>query len=294
MRYKKRIIAILLIIFSLTLFAGAAEQLNVLIIGAHPDDAEQAGGLAALYVNNGHKVKLVSMTNGDAGHYDMSKDSLAQRRRKEAHKAGEVIGAEYVVLDNHDGHLMPTYQNRKEVIKLIREFKSDIVITHRPYDYHPDHRYTGELVRDAAYMVTVPKIVPGVPHLKTNPLFLYMSDEFTHPESFEPDVTISIDKVIEEKIEMYHAHKSQMYEWLPYNKGILSQVPETEEKRRKWLANWRKKYPSQIADKFRYQLEKYYGKKAAEINYAEAYQDSEYGTSLTEDNLQHYFPFLPE
>ena len=168
------------------------EKLHIIIIGAHPDDPEKAGGTAHKWARMGHDVLLVSLTNGDAGHQTLSSEELAKVRREEARKAGEAIGVRYITLDNHDGQLMPTYENRLQVIKLIREQKADIVIFPRPYDYHPDHRYTGVLVLDAAYMVTVPKILPEVPHLEKNPMFLFMSDNFTHPEAFTADICIDI------------------------------------------------------------------------------------------------------
>src|SRR4030042_2440987 len=215
------------------------EKLHIIVIGAHPDDPDKVGGTAYKWAQLGHDVLMASLTNGDAGHQSLPPEELAKVRREEARKAGEVIGVRYITLDNHDGQLMPTYENRLQVIKVIREQKADMVIFPRPYDYHPDHRYTGVLVLDAAYMVTVPKILPGVPHLDKNPVFLYMSDGFTHPEPFKADVCIDVDDVIEKKIDMYHKNTSQMYEWLPFNMGILDQVPATEAERRAWLGKSR-------------------------------------------------------
>ncbi|MFN8254509.1 MAG: PIG-L family deacetylase [Bacteroidales bacterium] len=267
------------------------EKLNIIIIGAHPDDAEEAGGVAYKWIQKGHHVTLVSVTNGDAGHQSYKADELAKKRKEEARRAGEVIGAKYIVLDNHDGQLMPTYENRLQIIKVIRESKADIVIFPRPYDYHPDHRYTGVLVCDAAYMVTVPTILPEVPFLKKNPVFLYTSDGFNHPEPFKADVCIDIDDVIEKKMDMYHQHTSQVYEWLPFNQGILDQVPATEEARRKWLGDNYKKWSD--ATRYRAKLIELYGPvKGKQIKYCEAFQDSEYGTRLTKENIKYYFPFF--
>src|SRR4030066_670642 len=173
------------------------DKLHIIIIGAHPDDPEKVGGTAYKWAQLGHDVLMVSLTNGDAGHQSLSSEELAKVRREEARKAGEVIGVRYITLDNHDGQLMPTYENRLEVIKLIREQKADIVIFPRPYDYHPDHRYTGILVNDAAYIVTVPTIAPEIPFLEKNPVFLYMADGFTHPESFKLHVVIYIGYLLQ-------------------------------------------------------------------------------------------------
>jgi N-acetylglucosamine malate deacetylase 1 len=267
------------------------QKLHVIIIGAHPDDADGAGGVAYKWAKLGWDVLMVSLTNGDAGHQSIKAPELARIRREEAKKAGEVIGVRYITLDNHDGQLMPTYENRLQVIKLIREQKADIVIFPRPYDYHPDHRYTGVLVLDAAYMVTVPTIVPEVPFLKKNPMFLFMSDDFIHPEAFKADVAIDIDDVIEKKMDMYHQHKSQMYEWLPFNQGILDKVPASDTDRRKWLGETRK--PESDASPYRDKLVELYGKeKGSKIKYCEAFEDSGYGARLTKENMTYYFPFL--
>ena len=268
-----------------------SQKLHIIIIGAHPDDADGAGGVAYKWAQMGNDVLLVSLTNGDAGHQSIKASELARIRREEARKAGEVIGVRYITLDNHDGQLMPTYENRLQVIKLIREQKADIVIFPRPYDYHPDHRYTGVLVLDAAYMVTVPTILPEVPFLKKNPMFLFMSDEFIHPEAFKADVAIDIDDIIEKKMDMYHQHKSQMYEWLPFNQGILDQVPASDADRRKWLGEQRKSGSDATA--YRDKLIEIYGpEKGAKIKYCEAFEDSGYGAKLTKENLFYYFPFL--
>lgn len=285
--------ALLLPVFSTDVQAQAepGKKLNVIIIGAHPDDPDKVAGCAYKWARSGHEVLMVSLTNGDAGHQSIKAVDLARIRREEARKAGEVIGIRYITLDNHDGQLMPTYENRLQVIKVIREHNADLVIFPRPYDYHPDHRYTGVLVLDAAYMVTVPTILPDVPHLKRNPMFLFMSDGFIHPEPFTADVCIDIDDVIEKKIDMYHQHTSQMYEWLPYNRGNLDQVPASEKERRAWLGETRK--GGSDAKPYRDKLIELYGKeKGSKIKYCEAFQDSGYGVRLTAENMKVYFPFL--
>ncbi|HEX2395190.1 MAG TPA: PIG-L family deacetylase [Bacteroidales bacterium] len=288
-------LVIALVLSFTTILAQTPEKkkLHIIVIGAHPDDPDEVAGTAYKWAQLGHDVLMVSLTNGDAGHQSMKADELARTRREEARRAGEVIGVKYITLDNHDGQLMPTYENRLQVIKLIREQKADLVIYPRPYDYHPDHRYTGILVNDAAYMVTVPTILPEVPFLEKNPVFLYTWDVFTHPEPFKTDVVVAIDDVLEKKIDMYHQHTSQMYEWLPFNRGVLDQVPKTESERRKWLADqW---YSNVNAELFRGKLIELYGNETgSKVKYCEAFQDSEYGTRLTKENIYYYFPFLPK
>lgn len=275
------------------LSAQNSKQMHILIIGAHPDDAEKSCGTAAKWINSGHKVKLISVTNGDAGHQTLGGGELARIRAKEAKNSGAVIGAEYQILDNHDGELMPTLENRRKVVSLIREFQADIVITHRTNDYHPDHRNTGQLVLDAAYMVTVPNVCPEVPILKKNPVFLFTSDNFTKPIPFKPDVVVGIDETIEKKIDMYCCHKSQFFEWLPWNSGNLDQVPEGTAERREWLAKKYRRNAAEIADKYRDKLIQLYGKEVgSKVRYAEAFEDSEYGASLNSENIPVLFPFF--
>jgi LmbE family N-acetylglucosaminyl deacetylase len=290
-------VTLLLFVFLFSFLPGIQAQdkpvqkLHIIVIGAHPDDADEVGGTAYKWAQLGYDVLLVSVTNGDAGHQSIKAEELAKIRREEARKAGEVIGVRYITLDNHDGQLMPTYENRLQIIRLIREQKADIVIFPRPYDYHPDHRYTGVLVLDAAYMVTVPTILPEVPFLPRNPVFLYNSDDFIHPEPFKADVCIDIDDVIEKKMDMYHQHKSQMYEWLPFNRGRLDEVPVSDADRRIWLGKTRK--GGSNAEPYRAKLIELYGnERGSKIKYCEAFQDSGYGTRLTKENMTYYFPFL--
>src|ERR1700683_5406673 len=152
------------------------QPLRILVLGAHPDDADiKTGGTSTKWRRLGHEVKLVSVTDGGAGHQTLRRPALAERRRAEARAAGAVIGATYDILDQRDGELMPTLEARYQLIRLIRTFKPDLILTHRPNDYHPDHRYTSQLVQDAAYMVTVPAVVSDVPHLSDDPVILYFS-----------------------------------------------------------------------------------------------------------------------
>lgn len=287
-----------LILIGILLFGGVlnaqkAQELHILIIGAHPDDAEDACGTAALYIAAGHKVKLVSVTNGDAGHQTLGGGELMRRRAEEARRSGEILGVEYQLLDNHDGELMPTLENRRKIIRLIREFNADIVISPRLNDYHPDHRNTAQLVLDAAYMVTVPNICPETPILKKNPVFLFTADNFSKPTPFTPDVVVAIDETIEKKIDMYDCHVSQVYEWLPWNAGIIDQVPKGKAERREWMGNSRREEAESIANKYREKLISLYGiEKGSKIRYAEAFEDSEYGTRLNKENIQLLFPFF--
>src|SRR3954466_4718131 len=188
-------------------------KLRIICFGAHPDDCElQAAATGAMWAAKGHHVLFVSVTNGDIGHWREAGGPLALRRKLEVEKAHKILGIQGVILDIHDGELLPTLENRRIITRLIREWKADIVISHRPNDYHPDHRYTGVLVQDAAYMVAVPKLLPEVPALKKNPVFLYYSDRFQKPNPFEANVVVAIDEVAAKKLAALERIVSQFYE----------------------------------------------------------------------------------
>lgn len=272
-----------------------SEQLRILAIGAHPDDCDlKAGGVAIMYAQMGHKVRFVSVTNGDAGHQEMGGSALAKRRREEARRAGEVAGIEYVVLDNHDGELEVNLYNRRQIIRLIREFRPDLIMTHRPNDYHPDHRYTSQLVQDAAFMVTVPNIVSEAEHLEVNPVIVYFNDRFQKPYPFTPDVVIDIGPVMEQKVRMLHEHTSQFYEWLPYNGRYLDEVPEGEGERIAWLTTkMQQRFALPDDPCYRRALEEWYGAEhAARVRYVEGFEACEYGSPLTREDIPRLFPML--
>lgn len=272
----------------------SAASLRVLIIGAHPDDADiMAGGTAALWRQYGHDVKLVSVTNGDAGHHLKRGPELAQLRQAEAAAAGRVIGSEYQVLDFHDGQLAPTYEARCVLIRLIRDFRPDLVLTHRPNDYHPDHRYTSQLVCDAAYMVTVPAVAPESPILRDNPAIAYVADTFQRPYPFAPQVVVDIEPTIERVVDMLHCHKSQFYEWLAFNHRYEDQLPTDDAERREWLGQWYRQRIEWIALQHRNLALAAYGPEhGARCRYLEAFEPCEYGAEWSHELIQRLFPFV--
>jgi LmbE family N-acetylglucosaminyl deacetylase len=265
--------------------------LRIIMIGAHPDDCDQkGGGTAILWASMGHAVKFVSVTNGDAGHQSMGGGALAKRRLEEAKEAGKRFGVVYDILPNHDGELLPTLEVRLQIIRKIREWNADVVIAPRPNDYHPDHRYTGVLVQDAAYMVAVPNVAADTPPLKKNPVFLYFQDFFQRPNSFRPDVAIDITAVFDKKVFAMDAHVSQFYEWLPWIGGYADQVPPDKDDRLKWLTVNR---TVKITPEVLKSLENWYGKdKSPLIQYAEAFEICEYGSRPNEADLKRLFPML--
>lgn len=276
---------------------GPEEKLHIIAFGAHPDDCDdKVGGTAAKFAQLGHHVKFVALTSGDNGHPVMAGGALTQRRRAEAQEAARRIGIDsYEVLDNHGGELMPTLEMRRVVVNKIREWKADIVMGPRPYDYHPDHRYTGVLMQDAAYMVTIPFFNSAVPALRKNPVFLYFQDHFQRPNPFRPDVAISVDDVIEKKLAGLDAHVSQMYEWDPFmserDTGMPPDVPKSPQARREWLR--KRSLDKPISESVREALKKRYGGQANSIRYAEAFEICEYGRQPSQEDLRRLFLFLP-
>ena len=264
---------------------------RIIVIGAHPDDCDSdAGGTATLLAAMGHAVKFVAVTNGDAGHHLIQGKQLGERRYKETQEVARRLGVTYDVLDNHDGMLLPNLEVRLQIIRKIREWNADVVIAPRPNDYHPDHRYTGVLVQDAAYMVAVPNIAYDVPALRKNPVFLYTADHFQRPNPFRPDIAIDISSVFEKKISALDAHESQFYEWMPWIGHYEKDVPAGKEARFKWLIS---RYSSPMKTDVRAALEKWYGKEKAEkASFAEAFEICEYGTQPSESQIRQLFPML--
>ena len=280
-----------LLLAGVSALAAQDGKIRVIAFGAHPDDCDiRAAGTAALFAKLGNAVKFVSVTNGDAGHQSMSGVALAKRRLAEAKESARRLGIEYEVLNNHDGELLPTLEVRKEIIRQIRRWNADIVLAPRPNDYHPDHRYTGVLVQDAAYMVVVPAVTPEVPALHKNPVFLYYEDNFQRPNPFRPDIAVAIDEVVDKKTDALDSHVSQFYEWLPWVDGKLSDVPKDPAERKAWLKRSRNRPPGAAV---REALVKWYGpEKGNAAKFYEAFEICEYGARPDEARIRELFPML--
>jgi LmbE family N-acetylglucosaminyl deacetylase len=271
---------------------SSAAAVRLLFLVAHPDDAEYlGGGLAAMHARRGNIVKFVSLTNGDAGHHLRAGPQLAERRRKEAEEAAAVIGATAEVWPHHDGCLQPTLELRWQVIREIREFKPDLVLTHRTNDYHPDHRAVGIAVQDACYMVTVPPIEPGTPALARDPVVAFLPDRFTKPAPLAGDVVVDVGRYLDDIVEMLCCHRSQFFEWLPFNQGISQQVPEDERAQRDWLRTWYLEKLRPQAERYQRELITRYGEeRGRQIEFAEVFEISEYAAPLDARLRERLFP----
>jgi LmbE family N-acetylglucosaminyl deacetylase len=270
------------------------KKLNVMVVGAHPDDCDiKCGGTALKFLASGHKVMFLSMTNGCMGHHLDYGTAMAARRYGETQAVARLSGVEYKVMDIPDGSLTADLRYREMLLREIRNYKPDIIITHRPNDYHPDHRNTGVLVMDSSYMVIVPGAAPGSPPLRKQPFIFYMSDDFTFPGPFIPQVAVAIDDVMKKKIAMLHCHVSQVYEWLPWADGNPAEVPpaDDEKGRLAWLASWQRKTDEPEAERCRELLKKFYGEKSgAGIKCCESFQLCEYGRQADLKTLRMLFP----
>jgi LmbE family N-acetylglucosaminyl deacetylase len=287
----------LLIALAIAAPAAAQTPLRIIAFGAHPDDNElRVGGTAAKWAALGHQVKFVSVTNGDIGHWREAGGPLARRRGAEALETAKILGITTQVLDIHDGELEPTLENRRTITRLIREWKADIVMGHRPNDYHPDHRAVGQLVQDASYMVTVPFFCPDTPHLDRNPLFISYQDNFTRPNPMQADIVVAIDDVIEKKLAATEAMPSQFYEGGA--NGGPELVPSDEAgkaKRKNEVREGFKRRFAGAAQRFRAKLIEYYGEeKGKAVQYAEAFEISEYGRRPNAEEIRRLFPFYSQ
>lgn len=269
------------------------DSMNILIIGAHPDDSEVCtGGFATLCRKKGYGLRFMSMTNGCTGHFKIGGVELVRMRQKEAQNAASVIGAESFIMDSPNNGLEVSLPYRYRLIEIIREFKADIIISHRPNDYHPDHRNTSQLVQDTSTAINNPNVCPLTQPLAKNPTYLYVSDRFQKPYPFTPDIIFDIDSAIDTKIDMLHCHTSQFYQWLPWEQGWLDEIPDKEDEKKRWLKEWRGQQDIDIADRFRDKLVEKYGKeKGKKVKYAEAFECSEYGTVLSKKELNQIFDF---
>lgn len=273
------------------------DSLRLLVVGPHPDDCSiKAGGIAATYVDHGHEVTFLSVTDGSAGHHELDREETAARRRREVDAVADTLGVNYEVFDIRDGELRPTLENRHRLLRFVRGVDPDLVLGPRPNDYHPDHRYCAQLVRDAAYMLIVPNVCPDTPPLDSMPVIGYVADHFRKPQPFDPDVVLDVTPVVERKLDALHCHESQMYEWLPYTTGNLDDVPEGDDERREWLASDGVEHLTtatemNIASRYPDALRRRYGEEGAGVEHAEAVEVSEYGAQPSEDELDQLFFF---
>ena len=270
----------------------APRELHIIAFGAHPDDAElKFAGTAALFAAQGAKVKLVAMTNGDVGHFSQAGGPLAQRRKAEVEACHAKLGVATDVFDIHDGELMPDLETRKKVANVIRDWQADIVLSHRPWDYHPDHRAVGQLAEDTAVVVAAPFFAPYTPPTKGNPIYLFYSDGFKKPYPFDPIIAVGIDDVAQKKWDCISALPSQFGDADSWQARYGRNVPADEAGRKAYLLDIVKQRNANEANQYRDLLIKLYGEqKGRAIKYAETFELNQYGAGATADDLKKIFP----
>ena len=267
--------------------------LKIMVICAHPDDADLlTGGLAVKLTSLGHKIKFVSVTNGNIGHYKINPIELAAIRQKEAMASAQVLGAEYESLNINDGQVYVNREQTEKVVNVIRKYDPDLVITHRPTDYHRDHRYTGQLVMDASYMLIVPHYCPETPVSASRkmPVICYAYDDFQKPYSFVPNVLLNVSDVYKQKSAALINHESQMMDWLPWTLNQEDMIPEDYDiqNRLEVLEMMIIAVFSRILTDFRKLWKKGYPDR--KVTKAEAFEICEYGRQPSVKELKDLFP----
>jgi LmbE family N-acetylglucosaminyl deacetylase len=251
----------------------------------------QAAGVAAMWAAQGHKVKFVSATNGDIGHFSQAGGPLAQRRYKEVQECARILGITTDVLDIHDGELVPDLETRRTFARKIREWQADIVIGHRPYDYHPDHRNVGVLLNDTAIVVQAPFFVPDTPATPRNPIYLNSADGFDVPKSFTPQVVVDIDAVAEKKFQCIAAMPSQFGDADSWQGRTLPNMPKDDAGRKAYILKTVQGWLASAADAYRPQLIARYGQeRGSKVRYAEAFQLNQYGRQVRLEELDAMLP----
>jgi N-acetylglucosamine malate deacetylase 1 len=248
-----------------------ARPTRLLVIGAHPDDAEfQAGGLMVLAARAGAQVGILCVTDGSAGHATLSREALAARRADEAQAAAQLVGAELILLGEPDGELMPTLEVRLRLIAAIRRFRPDVIVTHRSSDFHPDHRATAVLAQDACFLARVPNVVPDVPVLGHEPVLLNAHDFARRPVPFDPDWVLPIDDVVDDVVELLACHASQVFDWLPQTFGLTVEGDPVQ-----WLRDFYGTRPAAIARRHA----------SSGTRFAEAFEISGHGRRLPAERV---------
>lgn len=189
--------------------------MNILAIGAHPDDVELCcGGTLAKYAKQGHKVFTATATNGNIGSATLSMEEIAKVRKEEARRAAAHIGAEYICLDYDDEMFYEDKSVRTNFINLVRYCKADIILTHNEVDYNPDHELTSKIVTDIAVMIPIAKIETKYKPYDNIPQIVYF--EPSKGLDFVPTEYVDITDTIDIKMAMCAEHKSQV-EWMSAN-----------------------------------------------------------------------------
>ena len=186
--------------------------MRVMAVGAHPDDIEFiCAGTLARCVQRGDEVFNVVCTNGDMGHMVIPAEELGKMRTEEARRAAETVGAEFKMLGEPDEWLFHDKRTRLLMIDAIRWANPDIIITHAPEDYHPDHRTASDLVFAASFLATVPHI--ETEHGAVDSLATLIYADPLAGTNFIPEEYVDISETLDLKVQALLCHESQVV-WL--------------------------------------------------------------------------------
>ena len=189
---------------------------TILVIVPHPDDAEfYAGGTLAQFAKAGERVIIVTTTNGAKGSFELTAEQLIEIRRTEALSAGKRLGAERVIfLGYTDLELdrIEPYELRERYVRLIREYKPDVLMT-EDYLYtaetHPDHRIVARLASEAVTFANLPLLYPE--HLKEGLDIHFTPDKYYYTEDLDAaNHIVDISDTFDDKMAALCEHKSQM------------------------------------------------------------------------------------
>ena len=184
--------------------------MRVLAIGAHPDDIEIAcSGTLAKCVKRGDTVIVCHVSTGDLGHVIIPPDELTVIRAEEARRAGAMAGIEVIGAGFHD---LDIFDNNKEardrIVDVIRYADPDVIITHNPDDYMPDHTAVSRLVFDASFSATLPNY-PSKEKKPAKLVPIYYMDTLAGV-NFVPTEYVDITDEIDLKLAMLNCHESQI------------------------------------------------------------------------------------
>ncbi|SDS30349.1 PIG-L deacetylase family protein [Microlunatus soli] len=265
-----------------------SDRLRVLVVVAHPDEAEEyvAGTLAQLTAR-GHHVKVLSATNGDAGHHSLRRKPLALRRAEEAYAALRILDlADYEIWDVHDGDLMDSLENRHRMVTAIRRWRADMIITFTDEGPgHSDNRTAALLVRRATDLLTLRNQCPKVPALDEVPIVLRMIDDGS-TDRHRHQVAVDIGSTLTAKLRACAAHRTQFLEFAATGNGWADDVPDVDDHEAVdafILQHWNEFFVTPAAAGPA--LERAYGPEAEEIEYCETFDLAPYGRPTTAEEI---------
>lgn len=222
-------------------------RLNVLAIGAHPDDVEfTCAGTLALLAREGASIAIATMTPGDCGSDELLSEQISSKRTEEARRSAALLKGDHRCLDFRDLRIFVDHETVRRATELVRKVAPDLVFAPSPQDYMLDHENTSAIARAACFNASVPnydtEARPAASPTRRIP-HLYYCDPIEHKDLLgrpvEPTILVNISDVIETKTQMLACHASQR-EWLRRQHGTDHYIDFMKElaQARGCLAGW--------------------------------------------------------